>query len=204
MYSNTWHSLEADEVMQRLETSVQGLTTAVAQQRQAEYGPNTLPEKKRRSLFKILLGQFSDFMILVLLAAALISGLIGDPQDAIAILVIVLLNAIIGAIQEYRAERAVAALQAMSAPEAHVVRDDQNVTLAATELVPGDVVILQAGDIVPADLRLLQVDAMLADESALTGESTPANKQSDVISEADLSAGDQLNIAFKSLSLIHI
>jgi Ca2+-transporting ATPase len=198
VHPDAWYSIEADEVLQRLESSAQGLSAAVAQQRLAEYGPNTLPEKKRRSLFKILLGQFSDFMILVLLAAALISGFIGDPQDTIAILVIVLLNAIIGAIQEYRAERAVAALQAMSAPEAHVVRDDQNVTLAATELVPGDVVILQAGDIVPADLRLLQVDAMLTDESALTGESTPVNKQSDVISEADLSAGDQLNIAFKS------
>ena len=198
MHSEAWHSIEADEVLQRLESSAQGLTAAVAQQRLAEYGPNIIPEKKRRSLFKILLGQFSDFMILVLLAAALISGFIGDPQDTIAILVIVLLNAVIGAIQEFRAERAVAALREMSAPEAHVERDGQRVTLAAADLVPGDMVILQAGDIVPADLRLLQVEEMLADESALTGESTPVNKQSDVISEADLSAGDRLNIAFKS------
>jgi Ca2+-transporting ATPase len=196
--SNAWHSLEADEVLQRLETSSQGLTTAVAQQRQAEYGSNTIPEKKRRSLLAILLGQFSDFMILVLLAAALISGFIGDAQDTIAILVIVLLNAIIGAIQEFRAERAVAALREMSAPEAHVVRDDQNVTIAAADLVPGDVVVLQAGDIVPADLRLLQAEEILADESALTGESTTVNKQSEVISESDLSPGDRLNIAFKS------
>lgn len=198
MQSSAWHSLEADEVLQRLETSSQGLTTAVAQQRQAEYGSNTIPEKKRRSLLAILLGQFSDFMILVLLAAALISGFIGDAQDTIAILVIVLLNAIIGAIQEVRAERAVAALREMSAPEAHVVRDDQNVTIAATDLVPGDVVILQAGDVVPADLRLLQAEEILADESALTGESTTVNKQSEVISETDLSPGDRLNIAFKS------
>ena len=195
---NAWHSLEADEVLQRLETSSQGLTTAVAQQRQAEYGSNTIPEKKRRSLLAILLGQFSDFMILVLLAAALISGFIGDAQDTIAILVIVLLNAIIGAIQEVRAERAVAALREMSAPEAHVVRDDQNITIAAADLVPGDVVILQVGDVVPADLRLLQAEEILADESALTGESTPVNKQSEMISETDLSPGDRLNIAFKS------
>ena len=198
MQSNAWHSLEADEVLQRLETSSQGLTTAVAQQRQTEYGSNTIPEKKRRSLLAILLGQFSDFMILVLLAAALISGFIGDAQDTIAILVIVLLNAIIGAIQEVRAERAVAALREMSAPEAHVVRDDQNLTIAAADLVPGDVVILQAGDVVPADLRLLQAEEILADESALTGESTTVNKQSEVISETDLSPGDRLNIAFKS------
>jgi Ca2+-transporting ATPase len=132
---NAWHSIEADEVLLRLESSPQGLSTAIAQQRLAEYGPNTLPEKQQRSLLIILLGQFSDFMILVLLAAALISGLVGEPQDTIAILVIVLLNAIIGAIQEFRAERAVAALREMSAPEAHVVRDDQSVTLAAAELV---------------------------------------------------------------------
>jgi Ca2+-transporting ATPase len=198
VHADAWHSIEADEVLRRVESSAQGLTAAVAQQRLAEYGPNIIPEKKRRSLFKILLGQFSDFMILVLLAAALISGFIGDPQDTIAILVIVLLNAVIGAIQEFRAERAVAALREMSAPEAHVERDGQRVTLAAADLVPGDMVMLQAGDIVPADLRLLQVEEMLADESALTGESTPVNKQSGVISEADLSAGDRLNIAFKS------
>jgi Ca2+-transporting ATPase len=196
--SKAWYSIEADDVLQHLESSAQGLTTAVAQQRLAKYGPNTLPEARRRSLLMILLGQFSDFMILVLLAAALISGFIGDPQDTIVILVIVLLNAIIGAIQEFRAERAVAALRAMAAPEAHVVRDEQSVTLAAADLVPGDVVILQAGDIVPADLRLTQVEEMLADESALTGESTPVNKQSEVINETDLSPGDRLNIAFKS------
>jgi Ca2+-transporting ATPase len=196
--SNAWHGIEVDEVLLRLETSPQGLSTAVAQQRLAEYGPNTLPEKQQRSLSIILLGQFSDFMILVLLAAALISGLVGDPQDTIAILVIVLLNATIGAIQEFRAERAVATLRQMSAPEAHVVRDDQSITLAAAELVPGDVVILQAGDIVPADLRLLEVEEMLTDESALTGESTPVNKRTEVINETELSPGDRLNIAFKS------
>ena len=197
MQSNAWHSIEADELLLRLESSPQGLSTAVAQQRLAECGPNTLPEKQQRSLVIILLGQFSDFMILVLLAAALISGLVGEPQDTIAILVIVLLNAIIGTIQEFRAERAVAALREMSAPEAHVLRDDQGVTLAAAELVPGDVVILQAGDIVPADLRLLEVEEMLTDESALTGESTPVSKHPEVINETDLSPGDRLNMAFK-------
>ena len=198
MQSNAWYNIEADEALLRLETSPQGLTAAAAKQRLAEYGANTLPEKHRRSLWLILLGQFRDFMILVLMAAALISGLVGEPQDTIAILVIVLLNAIIGAIQEFRAERAVAALRQMSAPEAHVVRDEQGATIAAAELVPGDVVVLQAGDIVPADLRLLEVEEMLTDESALTGESTPVNKQTGVISETDLSPGDRLNMAFKS------
>jgi Ca2+-transporting ATPase len=193
-----WHSIDVDETLQRLETSANGLTLAEAQRRLSEYGPNTLPEKRQRSLLMILLGQFSDFMIMVLLAAALISGVIGDPQDTIAILVIVLLNAIIGAVQEFRAERAVAALREMTAPDAHVIRDGQNITLAAAELVPGDIVLLQAGNIVPADLRLLEVEEMLADESALTGESTPVNKQADAINEIDLTAGDRLNMAFKS------
>jgi Ca2+-transporting ATPase len=193
-----WHTVAPEEILRQFETSVEGLSTATARHRLAEHGPNALPEKRRRSLLMILLGQFSDFMIIVLLAAALISGLIGDPQDTIAILVIVLLNAIIGAIQEFRAERAVAALREMTAPEAHVVRDGNNITLAASELVPGDVVLLQAGNIVPADIRLMNVEEMLTDESALTGESTPVNKHVDVINESDLMPGDRLNIAFKS------
>mgnify|MGYP000547227660 CR=1 FL=1 len=185
MASTDWYSIGADEVLQRLESSPQGLSAAVAKQRLAEFGPNTLPEKKQRALLMILLEQFRDFMILVLLAAALISGLVGEPQDTIAILVIVLLNAIIGAVQELRAERAVAALRQMSAPEAHVVRDEQGVAITAAELVPGDVVVLQAGDIVPADLRLLDVEEMLTDESALTGESTPVNNEEEEKEEAE-------------------
>ena len=106
-----WHNLDSDEVLQRLETSAKGLTTAEAKKRLVEYGPNAIPEKRRRSLLVMLFGQFTDFMIIVLLLAALISGFIGELQDTIAILVIVLLNAIIGAVQEFRAERAVAALR---------------------------------------------------------------------------------------------
>ena len=185
-------------VLDRIGTSIQGLTTAVALRRLDEYGPNSIPEKRRRPLWMILFGQFRDFMILVLLAAALISGFIGEPQDTIAILVIVLLNAIIGAIQEIRAERAVAALREMAAPEAHVLRDGQSITLAESELVPGDVVLLQAGNIVPADLRLLEVNDMQADESALTGESHPVSKQAEALSADDLPIGDRLNLAFKS------
>ncbi len=198
MASTGWHSIEAAEVLRRLQTGEQGLSADVARQRQAEYGPNIIPGKKRRSLPAILLAQFRDFMILVLLAAAVISGLVGDPEDTIAILVIVLLNAVIGAIQEFRAERAVAALRAMSAAEANVLRDGRNVTIAAAELVPGDVVVIQAGDVVPADLRLFHVEEMLADESALTGESATVSKQSQVIDEADLAPGDRFNIAYKS------
>jgi len=193
-----WHSIEADEALLHLESSVTGLSAADAQKRLSEYGPNTLPEKQRRTLMAMILRQFTDFMIMVLLAAALISGFIGEPQDTIAILVIVILNAIIGVVQEFRAERAVAALREMAAPEAHVLRDGQATTLASVELVPGDVVLLEAGNVVPADLRLLEVEEMQADESALTGESHPVDKQPDKLSEIDLPLGDRQNLAFKS------
>jgi Ca2+-transporting ATPase len=198
MQPAVWHCLETDEVLLNLGSSAAGLTTEDAQQRLTEYGPNTIPEKRRRSLLIMLLGQFADFMIAVLLIAALISGFIGEPQDTIAILVIVLLNAVIGAIQEFRAERAVAALQKMAVPEALVMRDGHPVTLAASELVPGDVVVLEAGNVVPADLRLLEAEEMQADESALTGESRTVGKQQESLSGTDLPLGDRRNLAFKS------
>ncbi|MDT8375543.1 MAG: cation-translocating P-type ATPase [Mariprofundaceae bacterium] len=198
MPSPEWHTVETEEVLQHLGASVTGLTTEDAGKRLTEYGPNSIPEAGRRSLFVMLLAQFTDFMIVVLLLAALISGFVGEPQDTIAILVIVLLNAIVGTVQEFRAERAVAALREMAAPEAQAVRNGQAVTIAASQLVPGDIVLLEAGNVVPADLRLLQVEEMQADESALTGESQPVAKQSASLSETDLSIGDRKNLAFKS------
>jgi Ca2+-transporting ATPase len=193
-----WHSLTAEAVLTRLDSTAAGLKSATARQRLRAHGPNTLPGKGQRSLLYMLLGQFTDFMILVLLAAALISGFIGEPQDTIAILVIVLLNAVIGAIQEFRAERAVAALRAMAALEARVLRDGKAVTVAAAELVPGDVVMLETGNIVPADLRLLEAAELQLDESALTGESHPVTKQVEPLSQANLPTGDRLNLAYKS------
>jgi Ca2+-transporting ATPase len=184
-------------MLRRLQSTEVGLSSAQASERLAQYGLNRIPEKKRRSLLALLLSQFQDFMILVLLAAALVSGLIGDPEDTIAILVIVLLNAIVGSVQELRAERAIAALRAMAAPDARVLRDGQPLTISAADLVPGDVVLLQAGNTVPADLRLLEAEELQADESALTGESTPALKQLGPIDADDPSPADQLNMAFR-------
>lgn len=198
-YANAaWHSLEAEEALLRLKSSATGLTAADAQQRLAEYGLNSFPEKQRRTVIATLLNQFSDVMILVLLAAALISGFVGEPQDTIAILVIVLLNAIIGTTQELRAEHAATALRNMAAPDANVLRDGKAVTLAATDLVPGDLVLLEAGNVVPADLRLLTVEEMQADESALTGESHAVVKQIDLALRVDVPLGDRRNMAFKS------
>jgi Ca2+-transporting ATPase len=193
-----WHTIEANEVLKRLDTSTQGLTTTKAQQYLLEYGPNTIPETRQRSLLVMLLDQFADFMILVLLAAALISGFVGEPQDTIAILVIVLLNAIIGTVQEYRAERAVAALREMSAPDARVIRDGEAMTIAASELVPGDIVLLETGNVVPADLRLIEIEEIQADESTLTGESHSVDKHEKTLTDVNLPLGDRINLVFKS------
>jgi Ca2+-transporting ATPase len=140
-------------------------------------------------------------MILVLLVAAVISGVVGELRDTIAILVIVLLNAVVGAIQEYRAQRAVAALRQMAAPEASVVRDGETKKITATQVVPGDVVILEAGDVVPADLRLIELTDLKVDESALTGESLAVEKSSDALEGPDLVIGDRRNMAYKATSV---
>jgi len=203
MPDSHWYTLEVTEVFTKLSSCVDGLTTAESRRRIEEYGRNQIPEVQRRSLLKMLLSQFTDFMIIVLLVAALISGFIGEPQDTIAILVIVLLNAIIGAVQEFRAERAVDALKAMAAPEARLLRDGQPVTLSSSEIVPGDVVFLEAGDVVPADLRLFEVDDLQADESSLTGESNSVEKLSTVLTDADLPVGDRKNLVFKNSLISH-
>ncbi len=194
----SWHDMAVDEALKRLESSDIGLTTVEVRRRQARHGPNVLPQAARKSLAGMLLGQFKDFMVLVLLAAAVISGFIGEAQDTIAILVILLLNAAIGAIQEFRAERAVAALREMAAPNARVLRDGVIVTVAAVELVPGDIVLLEAGDIVPADLRLLEIAELETDESALTGESLPVAKRTDALTDAELPVADRVNLAYKN------
>ena len=193
-----WHCLDAEAVVTRLQTNAaSGLDPDEAARRLSYYGANALPEGESRSLLRLFLSQFADFMIMVLLAAAVISGIIGEPQDAIAIVVILLLNAIIGSVQEDRAERAVAALRAMAAPEALVLRGGERITVAASELVPGDLVVLQAGNLVSADLRLLDAVALQCDESVLTGESHPVVKNEAMLSEAELPLGDRYNLLFK-------
>jgi len=193
-----WYALSGGEALRRLDSDAEaGLAAEQARTRLAQLGPNLIAEGKRRSLPAMFLAQFHDFMILVLLGAALVSGLIGEPQDTIAIVVIVVLNAVIGAVQEFRAERAVAALRRLAAPEAMVRRDGQLLSVPARELVPGDLVVLAAGALVPADLRLLETVDLETDESALTGEAHPIPKHSDPITEPDLPLGDRRNLTFK-------
>jgi Ca2+-transporting ATPase len=192
-----WHKMDIREVVEDLDSSLEGLSTEESQRRLSKYGPNELKEKEKKSPVRMFFDQFGDFMILVLLAAAVVSGFIGELTDTIAILVIVVLNAVIGFIQEYRAEKAMAALKKMAAPTAAVLRDGMVVTVPAAELVPGDVVVLDAGKIVPADMRLVESARLTMEEAALTGESTAVEKHTRAISDERLPLGDRKNLAYK-------
>jgi Ca2+-transporting ATPase len=192
-----WHLMSSEQVLEATRSSPQGISSEEAAERLAEHGPNQLKEKAKRTPFMMFLDQFKDFMILVLIAAAVVAGLTGAPKDTIAIVVIVVLNAVIGLVQEFRAEKAMAALKKMAAPVATVVRDGTPATLPASSLVPGDLVILEAGRIVPADLRLIEAVRLKVEEAALTGESVPVEKHSEALTEKDLPLGDRKNMAYK-------
>jgi len=192
-----WHQKEINEVIDDLGSSIQGISKEEVQKRLHEYGPNELKEKKKKTPFMLFLDQFKDFMILVLIVAALISGWIGEPSDTIAIILIVVLNAVIGFVQEYRAEKAMAALKSMAAPFATVLRDGNPVNIPASQLVPGDIVLLEAGKIVPADLRLIESAQLKIEEAALTGESVPVEKHTEPLHDEHLSLGDRKNMAYK-------
>lgn len=193
-----WHSLDPETAATRLDSDlVTGLSAEVAATRLEQTGPNALPVAGRRHPLAMLASQFTDFMILVLIAAAIIAGILGDLQDTIAIVVIVCLNGILGFVQEYRAERAMAALRQMASPQARVIRDGQPGLIDAADLVPGDLVELEAGNILPADLRLTELASLKVDESALTGESQPVDKQLEKLQETQLPLGDRLNLAYK-------
>jgi Ca2+-transporting ATPase len=192
-----WHAESPAAALAALNASPHGLSSAEAKERFARYGPNALPEGARRSALRMLVDQFADFMILVLIAAAVISGIVGEPSDTVAIVVIVLLNAVIGFVQEWRAERAMAALRLMAAPTARVRRDGALATLPADEVVPGDVVLLEAGNVVPADLRLIETAQLRCAEAALTGESQPVDKRTEALPDIRLPLGDRASMAWK-------
>ncbi|MCV2370288.1 cation-translocating P-type ATPase [Roseateles oligotrophus] len=194
-----WHQLDAQHIADQHGVDLgQGLAHAEASQRAEQHGPNELLAKARPGPWTLLAEQFKDFMVLVLLGAAAISGLIGDLTDTWVILFIVLLNAGIGFVQSWRADQAMAALQQLAAAQATVLREGQPQQVAASTLVPGDVVLLEAGNQVPADLRLFEIAQLHLDESALTGESVSAGKHiAPLPAAAGAALGDRLNMAFK-------
>ncbi|MEO8545965.1 MAG: HAD-IC family P-type ATPase, partial [Burkholderiaceae bacterium] len=199
-----WHLRDAQELVAAHDVDpAHGLRTDQVVRRAERQGANILPGSSRRSLWTLVLEQFSDFMILVLIAAAIVSGLVGDLVDTLVILVIVVLNGVIGLVQAWRADQALAALQRLSASHATVLRDGQVQKVAASALVPGDIVMLEAGNKVPGDLRLLEVAQLRVDESTLTGESVTVDKHAETLSGLVHALGDRLNMAFKGTTATH-
>lgn len=195
---STFHTLSASQTLKNLATGETGLSAQEATARLLKYGPNELQEKARKSALVIFFSQFKDFMILVLMAAAIISGIVGDLSDTIIILVIVVLNAVVGFVQEYRAEKSMEALKKMAALQSQVMRDGKQQTIDSVQLVPGDLVLLEAGNIIPADLRFIEIHSFRVNESALTGESVPVDKITQELKQDDLPLGDRLNMGYKS------
>lgn len=195
-----WFNKSSEEIIKELSSNViNGLSSADAKSILEKNGPNKLQGKKKKSTFQLFLSQINDAMIYILLVAAVISAIVGEISDAIIILIVIFVNAIIGVIQESKAEKALEALKSMSTPKALVKRDGSIIEIASEEVVVGDIVVIDAGRYIPADLRLIESANLKIEESAFTGESVPAEKNSDIINEEnDVPIGDQHNMAFMS------
>lgn len=192
-----WYALTQQEIVEHFKTDEKrGLSDKEVKERAAMFGPNELAKAPKAPPWQLFINQFKDFMVLILLAATAISGFLGEYADAVTIMVIVVINAVLGFIQEYRAERSMEALKQLTAPEARVIRGGQERKVPAVELVPGDIVLLEEGDRVPADLRLLRAVNLEIEESALTGESAPVKKQEEALPDGKVALGDIRNMAY--------
>ena len=192
-----FHRMSITEIFSILKSCPEGLSASEAASRLSLYGPNTIKDIKKKSPWMIFFGQFNDFMILVLIIASIISGLAGDLTDTIIILLIVMINAITGFVQEYKAEKSLNALKKMTVTQAKVIRGGHHALISSVELVPGDVVIIETGNTIPADLRLLETHNLSINEASLTGESVPVEKITAIISQEQVALGDMRNLAFK-------
>jgi magnesium-transporting ATPase (P-type)/copper chaperone CopZ len=197
-----WHTLPLDEASRRLQTdATRGLTDAEASQRLAQHGPNTLAQAHRRSAFAIFVHQFKNLIVALLIAATVVAFALGKNIEAVAILVVLVLNAAIGFLTEWKAERTLSALQKQTVPVAHVVREGAEREIPAAELVPGDLIVLAAGARVPADGRIVESARLQIEEAALTGESQAVTKDTDPLPDKDAALGDRLNMAFMGTTI---
>lgn len=203
MQPKPWHALTIDEVFAQLQSQPNGLGKLEAAHRQKQYGPNEIQAAKRVSPWEILLEQFKNVLILILLGATAISLFLGHGVESIVIAVIVLFAVVLGFVQEYRAERAIEALRQMAAPTTTVVRDGIESRLPSRELVPGDVIVLRTGDRVPADARLIETINLQVEESALTGESVPVEKHIQTLENDDLTVADRKNIIYAGTAVTY-
>jgi P-type Ca2+ transporter type 2C len=193
----SFYSQSIESVFEEFRTSLQGISEAEVQERLVKFGPNQLLEKKRKPTWILFFRQFKDFMILVLAAAAVISGIVGDLTDTLIILIIIVLNAILGFVQEFRAEKAMQSLKTLTETQTKVIRAGNTTSIPSNEIVPGDLILLEAGNKVPSDIRLVETFALKVDESSLTGESVPVDKSTEPILTDIPDLGDQFNMAFK-------
>ena len=198
-----WHNLEITKIYELLDTGPQGLKLKAAEERLFHTGHNILQEIKKRSLINIFIAQFKDIMILILLVAAIVSGIVGDFTDTITIIIIILINAGLGFAQEYKAGKAIQALKKMAVTKVVVVREGNRIWLSEDNLVPGDLVILEAGNMVAADLRIIECIDLKVDQAALTGESEAAEKNAEVMAKGDLSIDEKKNMVFKGTFIIN-
>ena len=194
-----WYEQSIEEVSANLNTNPStGLTPGEVKLRLEKYGSNELEHKEGPGVLQMLVAQLKDYMVIILLAASLVSILVNEVVDALVIIGIVIINAVLGVVQEYRAGKALEALQKMSAPNAKVIRDGKELSVPARELVPGDLAVLETGDYIPADVRLVSSINLKVEEAALTGESVPVEKDADERLNGDIGLGDQTNCGFMS------
>ena len=198
-----WHTKTAEDALAALKADETGLSSREVEQRRERFGPNTLPERERPSIAVVFLRQFRDPLIYILVLAAAISVLLGELSDGAFIAMVLFVNASIGTWQEWKAESGAAALETVLKDTADVRRDGSEQEVAREELVPGDIVLLESGDLVPADLRLLSASELRVDESLLTGESEPVEKNADAVLETGTPLGDRVNLAFAGTSVVH-
>lgn len=204
MEKNNWFNKKVDEVKDELNTDLnQGLTDKQVEEIRTEKGYNELQEAKKKNLFQRFLDQFKDFSIIVLIIAAIVSGVVGISEgegvtDTVIILIVVIVNAVIGVVQESKAEKSLEALQKLSDHASKVIRNGKMSVIPARELVPGDIVVLDTGDYIPADLRIIEAVNLKSQESSLTGESVPVEKTSEVIEDENIGIGDRKNMLFSS------
>ena len=192
-----WHTLTAEEVAETLRTDpATGLTDAEAVRRTAEFGPNALARAKSRSVLGILASQFKSFIVALLVAVTVVAFALGENIEAIAVLVVIVLNAVVGFLTEWRAEQALGALQRQAVPTAHAVRGGEERSIPAAQLVPGDVVLVSAGSRVPADGRVIESVRLQVAEAALTGESLAVTKSIELIADEAAPLGDRRNMAY--------
>jgi P-type Ca2+ transporter type 2C len=195
-HEHDWHTLKPEQVLRHFEVKESGLTTEEARKRLVHYGPNQLQEAPRPSFLEMLWEQLNNFVVILLIVASVISALLGDYVEAAAIMAIVVLNAVLGIVQERRAEEALAALKKLAAPDAQILRDGSRRSIPASELVPGDIVFLEAGNFIPADVRLLEAVNLRVEEASLTGESLPVQKNAASVLDKNVPLGDRKNTAF--------